>query len=1305
MKPADCQPKLQQKYQRETWQALLPQLLPGVELFAQPVNFPLTSEHERGIATARRQFGAATLADGKRIAFYEIEVAPDIQLQSNRVGLRSLIVKCIDEVSAHAVLAFFVQPGKSFYRLTYAAKESRLGEDLKIRTEQTAPRRFTYILGEGESCRTAAERFGKLPSNTKIADLTEAFSVDKLNKEFFADFRKAFDVVAKDILARNKGWEHADAERETQTLLNRLLFLYFIQRKGWLDRQPKYLITNFDRVFQDDPEGTSFNDKFLKPFFVKLSAEDVYFPNLELGDLPFLNGGLFDDEIGSLTERGRMKVGNAAFRHVFDHLLEAYNFTVREDTPLDQEVAIDPEMIGKIFESLVLQLEQSDTGGKTSRHDTGSYYTPRPIVHYLCREGLRAWLEQSPPAASPSPLAESAERGERAGVRGENRKSEIANRKSDDWPSRLEKLFALDASDGIDDDERAQLNELLTPDEARTLLDRLDDFRACDPAVGSGAFLVGLLHELVNLRRLCESRSRGKDPALDVEWLYETKKRVIENVLYGVDIQQRAVEICKLRLWISLMVDYPLEVDPANCALPDFRRALKKITPLPNLDFKIRRANSLIEQIRGQAVKFPQTAADSRDFALSLNRLATAKNRFYEARKKKDKRLAQLDALDATAELAQYEFNAAKLKYGLLPSDDDAERVTELAHAEVEMGKLKMQIAVARKKSERDKDDDIERLSRVFNDEAKPTFVWQLDFAEIFHRGSARVPRAESGVAPDSRFTDLLPSEKLEGRGFRRDAENGTRDACAPHAIPGFDLVLANPPFVRQEKIKELKPALQNAYECYTGTADLYVYFIERGVKLLRPGGALAYISSNSYLNSGFGEKLRRFLVANTRIRQLIDFAETKVFEAVTEPCVICLTNDEAKSNQTDFLKWDQSTPPESIAKTFRSNSQKISQGELKPEGWQLESPVVLRLLEKLRKSGKPLGEYVNGRFYRGILTGLNEAFIIDRTTRDRLIQAQKKSADILMPLLRGRDLKRWTVEFAEQYLIKIESSENKQHAWSGKSEREAEKIFSETYPAIYDHFTSLRSIKLDKPDARGCVNKWEQLQRRDDQGKYFWELRSCIYWDVFEEPRIVYQVINRTDSYSYDSEPHLSNDKTYVVPTTDLTLLALLNSKALTWFIHKDSGVPIGGFLNTHKQMMERIPIPPATQVQKDQLAVLVSYAIHLAKTFPPSAADSNDARDELMKSYFQQLMDAMVYELFFPEELHPAGKYFFKPLAEENLPALDAIKGDKTAKLRTIFEQLFDKDHVIRKNCFFLDTLETVRIIEGKARKRPAK
>jgi hypothetical protein len=313
-------------------------------------------------------------------------------------------------------------------------------------------------------------------------------------------------------------------------------------------------------------------------------------------------------------------------------LLEAYNFTVREDSPLSVEVAIDPEMLGKVFESLVLELEQSDTGGKTSRHDTGSFYTPRPIVHYLCREGLRGWLEQFPPALS----------------------------NASDWPQHLEKLLALDASDGIDPGERTSLDACLTPEEARAILDRLDEFRACDLAVGSGAFPVGLLHELLNLRRLCETRSRGKDPVeADTDWLYETKARIIERCLYGVDIQERAIEICKLRLWLSLMVDHPLEADVDGCSAKAFRDALRKITPLPNLDFKIRRANSLVDYIHGEPVELGQLSQET-GAAMPLSKLTGAKREFFKARTAAAKRKLRFDIYGSLTELAKIELTRAR---------------------------------------------------------------------------------------------------------------------------------------------------------------------------------------------------------------------------------------------------------------------------------------------------------------------------------------------------------------------------------------------------------------------------------------------------------------------------------------------------------------------------------------------------------------------------------------------------------------------------------------------------------------------
>ena len=1146
MNPADCQPQLQQPYRRENWQKLLPQLLPGVEMFSQAHNFPLTSESERGIATARRQFGRAKLADGKTVAFYEIEVAPGVQLQSNRVGLRSLIVKCIDEVSAHAVLAFFVQDGKSFYRLTYAAKESKLGDDLKIQTEQTATRRFTYILGAGESCRTAAERFGGLPAAARLADLTEAFNVEKLNQEFFKSFRKAFELVAKDILDRNKGWENADADRETQTLLSRLLFLYFIQRKGWLNRQRDYLVSAFNRHHAADRDGVSFYDQFLRPFFVKLSADDAYFPNLDLGDLPFLNGGLFDDEIGSLTERGRMKVGNPVLRQVFDHLLESYNFTVREDTPLDQEVAIDPEMLGKIFESLVLQLEQSDTGGKTSRHDTGSYYTPRPIVHYLCREGLRVWLEQFPPPSAS---------------------------KSGDWPARLEKLFALDATDGLDDAERVILNGLLTPDEARALLDRLDNFRACDLAVGSGAFLVGLLHELVNLRRLCETRARGKDPATDIEWLYETKKRVIENVLYGVDIQQRAVEICKLRLWISLMVDYPLEVDPDNCALPDFRRAIKKITPLPNLDFKIRRANSLIEQIRGHAIKFPQTAANTSDFALSLSKLATAKHRFYEARRKKDKRLAQLDILEATAELAKYEFNSTKLKFGLLPSDQDAERAAVLDRAEAEMGKLQMQIAAARKKNEREKDDDIERLSRVFNDEAKPTFVWQLDFAEIFHRSSRR----------EEAHTSLLPDE--------------TRKEKEPTAgCYGFDLVLANPPYVRQEKIKELKPFLENAYDCYTGTADLYVYFYERALKLLGHGGVLSFISSNKFFRVAYGEKLRIFLREKTEIQTVIDFGDLPIFEATAYPCIVVASNREPKAgHETRTLNVKSMEELSRFTELTSTATAPRAQASLGDDSWKLETPLTLRLLEKIRRNGKPLREFVGTRVYRGITTGFNEAFVIDRATRARLIAEDKSSAKLIKPYLRGRDVNRWATKPIEQWLIFTRRCG----------------LNIDDFPAIKKHLGQFKKQLMPGVDGGRKPGSYEWFEIQD----------NIAYWQEFSKPKIVSTKVSIRPTFAIDTdESYLGNTSYFFTTNNDSHyLLGLLNSSLFHIYAKKVFVEKQGGWFEVQPDALESFPIPAASAAEQAALSGLVDGILAAKRTGDAATVTSLEAE-----------IDAHVFRLY---------------------------------------------------------------------------
>ena len=214
-----------------------------------------------------------------------------------------------------------------------------------------------------------------------------------------------------------------------------------------------------------------------------------------------------------------------------------------------------------------------------------------------------------------------------------------------------------------------------------------------------------------------------------------------------------------------------------------------------------------------------------------------------------------------------------------------------------------------------------------------------------------------------------------------------------------------------------------------------------------------------------------------------------------------------------------------------------MPQDALTADGWRLAAPAVLNLLAKLRNAGKPLREYVKGRFYSGIKTGLNEAFVVDRETRDKLIAEHSSSAQVLKPFLRGGDVKRWQVNFAGQYLIKIESSDNRAHPWSGKTAAEAEDIFASTYPAIYAHFEPFR----------------EQLINRYDQGKYFWELRTCAYWGEFQQPKIVYPDIAQGTEFAFDDGDYFLGNTSYLLPTQKMWLLGLLNSKTVFLVLHKD--------------------------------------------------------------------------------------------------------------------------------------------------------
>jgi adenine-specific DNA-methyltransferase len=928
-------------------------------------------------------------------------------------------------------------------------------------------------------------------------------------------------------------------------------------------------------------------------------------------DIPFLNGGLFEcldkpDQnqpkqiirIDGFSERqdNRLNVPNFLFFNESEevnlndvygtknkrytvrgliNIFHSYKFTVTENTPIEEEIALDPELLGKVFENLLAAYNPETN--TTARKQTGSFYTPREIVDYMVDEALIAYLEGKLTSLL---ISVSAERGVN---------------------ERLRHLLAYN-------DQPHQF----TDTDVEVLINAIDHLKILDPACGSGAFPMGILHKLVFiLTKLDPQNRRWKEKQIskaneipdstirekvieDIEQAFEQneldygrKLYLIENCIYGVDIQPIAIQIAKLRFFISLIVHQNIDNSLEN----------RGVRPLPNLETKFVAANALLG-IKGAG-----------DFTLRDPRI-----------EEKEKELGEVRRSYFMARTPK-----TKAKYREL--DDQ----------------IRHQIS------------EILKCGGFPSESAEKLAIWK--------------------PYEQNTFADFFEAEWMFG------------------ISDGFDICIGNPPYVRQEQIKEFKPIFKSQYDCYTGVADLYVYFYEQGLKLLKNKGILCYISSNKYFRSGYGEKLRKFLANQSTIQQLIDFGDAPIFTAIAYPSIIIASKEQPENHQTRVLNWELGQPVDQFASVFENQSFFIAQKELTADGWRLESNSVLQLLEKLRKAGTPLGEYVNGRFYRGILTGFNEAFVVDRETRDRLISDHPSSAEVLKPFLRGRDVKRWCVEYQDLWLLFIpwHFPLHQDSSIVGASEK-AEKELIKRYPAIYKHLLKFKSKLSARNKAEtGIRYEWYVLQRC-----------AASYWQEFERPKIIIPAITQKAEYAADFSDYYSNDKTSICVAEDvLYVLGILNSQLMWWFIQNTAASKQGGFYEFKPMYVSKIPIVKSDH--PELIETLVNYIIYLTAELKdiPSHGERMvaTAEDKLMLSYFEQIVDALVMELYLPEELHSNDKYFMRHLLSENLPAFDTLKGDKMNALRQIFKRLFNSEHPIRANIYFLNSLEVVRIIRGLA------
>lgn len=1240
---------LQQPYQRARWLETLRTVLPATDVFASPQAVQKTNDHTDSIF----QLGRVRLHGGRQLAVIEAVVAEGVDLPRNRVGLRNLVARLIDQAEYHGILALFHRQDSTDYRFTFAARESVFDAEGNLSKRETAARRYTYVLGPNETCRTPAERFLQLSEKghgAELNDVIEAFSVEKLNKEFFADFCRAFDKVKDEITKRHR-WVDATVRAEAQTLLNRLLFLYFVQRKGWLNRQRNYLIGNFRSGHEANPKATTYHTRFLHPLFERLSTEEA--PSLLSDhDLPFLNGGLFNDEYGdeqydqSSRRRKELTLTNETFQHIFEHLLEPYNFTIHEDSPNNYEVAIDPEMLGRIFEALVLQGEESDAGGKSARHDTGSHYTPRPMVHYLCRDSLAAWLESQPPFAGKK-----------------------------DAHKRIEQLLALDATEGIDDETRQRLDECLTPDEAATLRDRLFDLRACDPAVGSGAFPMGLMHELINLIRLCETRVRGRDPVEhDLAWLYDTKKRIIERVLYGVDIQERAIEICKLRLWLSLMVDHELEVDTDNCEVRTFRKALKALDPLPNLDFKIRRANSLVDYIHGEPISLSSLASGDKARPI-LSELIAAKRDFYAARSAKEKRRLRFAIYKAMAELAQIEFTWARNQIGLIIDDSNAERVAELDKAQKEMGFVLAQIRDARKAKVAQQEEALERLQAWFDDPGKPTFVWQLDFAEVFHRHDNGEHSASGDLLPDAKDTKSSKPARY-----------------------GFDLMIGNPPYVRIQTLTKTDPVAAAYYKeryksAKKGNYDIYVVFVERGLELLdERHGQLGFILPHKFFNAQYGEPLRTLLSEGKHLRHVVHFGDQQIFPGATNyVCLLFLAA--AGAEQLRFVRADDLNLWLAIHQGSEGN---VPARQVISAEWNFAVGNSAPFFERLKALPVRLG-HITEHISQGIRTSANEVYVLNaRVEGSRHIEAYSEQLDEEVGLERdavhrflgGREIKSYRVLPSGKVAI------IPYRLIGGKMILIPPKEYEAKYPSTWEYL---------------CRNR-RYLEGREGgkaKGSHWYGFLYPKNLEVMISPKLLVPDIADRASFALDENGIYAFTSGYGVtlkPDCGYSLkyvLGLTNSLILDFYWRQVSTPLQGGFFRYFTQFIEQLPIPESSEPQRRFIEALVEYMLWLRRQPSVDESDPKRPQDPAVASFFEQVINALVYELFFAEELHAAGLRFFDLVNNANLPALDSLPAAKAARLQALFDlfqNLQAPGHPLRIALDKLQTLDLVRIIESK-------
>ncbi len=1215
MEKKDLQKLLNQPYNQENWKEIVKDVFPNVQIFSTPKVFPINNPKIEKFS----QLGNVRLTDGKNLALFELILNDSVNLSRNRVELNNEISKYIDQEGIHGVLSVFEQ-GTDDYRFTFSARSTEFDEEENdFVQKKTDTKRYTYLLGKNESCKTPADRFYKLSENKEdvdIKDIQHAFSVEQLSKEFFDKYKKQFDKFWKFIVSKEeyKNVFHAnDQEKQelkirnfTKKLLGRIVFLHFLQKKGWMGCPDKNSWGSGDKQFmQNLYKGYSNKEQFhsnclAELFYNTLNAkrENNLFTceglegALNNSKVPYLNGGLFDSD---KAESKKIDFPEQYFEDLFDFFGQ-YNFTIDENDPNDHEVGIDPEMLGHIFENLL-----------EDNKDKGAFYTPKVIVQYMCQESLIEYLA-----------------------------------------TKLNAEVSGEVKQAIEDLIRNRLAEDISDlDLVEPIAKALYDVKICDPAIGSGAFPMGILNVIYQVIEELywiqpDSVARVWNIS-DTEWQpHLVKKNIIQHSIYGVDIESGAVDIARLRFWLALVVD---EVEPL---------------PLPNLDYKIMQGNSLLESFEGidlsqisdasayeavyeseQIDMFSGEAKKKVSMSLNFEDVKSLMDEYFNANDpdtKKDlhKRIDDQVLNHIHFTLSQHKKELKKksnklekkirLDEAVLSTWEQKEKIRKYSRGAKELVKLNTELA--------EHDEKEHKLAQLSNSNERPFFLWHLFFQEVFDKG-------------------------------------------------GFDIVIGNPPYVQLQKMKKETDTLQSVgFKTFARTGDLYCLFYEQGINILKQKGVLSYITSNTWMRTRFGESIREYFVIYSNPISLLNFEDTQIFPSATVEVNILLTKKEP---------WNEKLNAVAIKSDFKISTpiqpylekNKIELSELSKESWIILSSGDFKIKNKISKNGIQLKEW-DIEMNRGFLTGLNDAFFIDEEKRRELINEDSNSEILIKPLVRGREIHKYSYEFNNKYVI-----------FTHNGTRLEPRIEVERdHPAIYSHLLKWKdkNSELVKPNNKGVV---QTLIDRADQGSHWSNLRNCAYIDSFESEKLIWLSISDKPAFSLDTKRAYVTAPAYIMTSKcNKFLMVVLNSKAMEWYLDKVSSSTGVGTNQWSKIFVEQLPIPQLDENETIPFNIIADYLIFLNNPKSKGLLISESNRE--IASLFDKIANMMVFEL-----------YFYNEMKEQKVDVLELINfkdislkkdEDKGLMILNIYNDLMSKNNEIRNRILVSESrCEFIRVINN--------